>query len=118
MNAYVANVLNAVVLIGMSLWGYLSSESPSATALIPVAFGIILLILSNGVKKENKIVAHVAVVLTLLILISLFKPLSAALGRSDNMAMMRLAVMIVTSLIAMIYFIKSFIDARKARAQS
>lgn len=118
MNAYVANILNAFVLICMSLWGYLSSESPSATALIPVAFGIILLIMSYGIKKENKIIAHVAVVLTLLIIISFLKPLSGALGRSDNMAMMRVGAMMLTSLIAMFYFIKSFIDARKARAQS
>lgn len=115
MNSYVANLLNAVVLIAMALWGYLSSETPSMTALIPVAFGLILLLMSPGVKKQNKIIAHVAVVLTLLILVSLIKPLTGAMGRGDNMATLRVGAMILTSLLAMIFFVKSFIDARKAR---
>lgn len=118
MNAFTANLINAVVLMAMGIWGYMASDNPSMTALIPVAFGLIFLVLSQGVKKENKIVAHVVVVLTLLILISLVKPLTGAMGRGDNMALLRVGAMMLTSLIAMVFFIKSFIDARKARTQS
>ncbi len=116
MNAYTANLLNAVVLLAMGAWGYLGSESPSPTALIPAIAGLILLGCAPGVKKENKVIAHVAVLLTLLIALSLFMPLKGAMERSDNMAMIRVGVMIVTSIIAMVFFIKSFRDARKARA--
>ena len=115
MNAANANLLNAIVLIGMGAWGYFGSDSPSPTALIPVFFGVVLLILTNSIRNENKVLAHVAVVLTLLVLVALVaKPLMRALGDNDTMAIMRIGLMCLTSIIAMIYFIKSFRDARKA----
>ena len=55
-------------LIAIGLWGYLEVTSP--TALIPVGFGAALILCSSGVRKENKVVAHIAVLLTLLILIA------------------------------------------------
>ena len=116
MNTYTANILNALVLITMGLWGYLSSETPSATALIPVIFGVIFILMSQGLKKKNKIISHVIVILTLMVLVSLFKPLSGALQRDDTMASIRVGLMILTSIIAMIFFIKNFIDARKSKA--
>ena len=116
MKAHVASLINSVVLIGFGLWGYLGSETPSKTALIPVVFGAVLLSLYKGVKKENKIVAHIAVLLTLLILGGLVKPLTAATGREDGMAIMRVSVMLITTVVALIAFIKSFIDVRRARA--
>ena len=115
MKAYVASLVNSVILIGFGLWGYLGSETPSKTALIPVIFGAVLLSLYKGIKKEDKIVAHIAVLLTLLILGGLVKPLTAAIGREDGMAIMRVVVMLATTLIALAAFIKSFIDVRRAR---
>ena len=64
----------------MSGWGYLSSASPSPTALIPLFFGVALLLCYPGIKKENKIIAHVAVLLTLIVLVALFMPLKGAIG--------------------------------------
>jgi hypothetical protein len=116
MNAANANMLNAVVLIAMGAWGYFSSESPSPTALIPVFIGAILFVMTNSIRVHNKVVAHIAVVLTLLILVALVKPFTAAMGRSDTMAMARVGIMMLTSLISMIYFVKSFIDARKSKS--
>ena len=45
-------IANAVVLIGLGIYGYVTSGSP--TALIAPGIGVILLILSIPVKKENK----------------------------------------------------------------
>ena len=115
MNAYNANLINALVLIAMGAWGYFSSESPSPTALIPVAAGVILLAMSQGVKNENKVLAHIAVLVTLLIILSLFMPLKGAFGRGNTMAIVRISVMIITGVLAMISFIKSFKAARLAR---
>lgn len=115
MNAHKANLINAVTLIIMSAWGYYSSLTPSKTALIPLVFGVVLLALNNGVKFENKAQAHVAVILTLVVLIALIKPLTGAMGRDDSMAMLRIGLMMVTSIVAMVFFIKSFRDARIAR---
>ena len=114
MNAAKASLINAATLLIMGVWGYVVTNSP--TALIPVGFGVVLLALNNGVKKENKIIAHIAVVLTLLIIPGLIKPFSSAVSDGDSMGMLRVGLMILTSIYAMIYFVKSFIDARKNKA--
>ena len=101
----------------MSGWGYLSSASPSPTALIPLFFGVALLLCYPGIKKENKIIAHVAVLLTLIVLVALFMPLKGAFGRDDSMAIIRISVMIIGSAMSMTAFIRSFIAARKNKQQ-
>ena len=115
MKAHTASLINALILIGFGLWAYFGSETPSKTALIPVGFGIIILSLYKGIKKEDKIVAHVVVLLTLVILAGLVKPLTASIGRGDGLAIARVAVMIISTVVALVFFIKSFIDVRKAR---
>ena len=69
MNSTNANIINSVCLIVMGLWGYFEVSSP--TALIPVGFGTVLILCTPGVKKQNKVIAHVAVLLTLVILVAL-----------------------------------------------
>jgi uncharacterized membrane protein (UPF0136 family) len=113
MNAHIANLLNAVVLIGMGLWGYMEKSAP--TALIPVFFGVILVVMSQGVKNENKAQAHVAVIVTLVALLGVLKPFFGALGKDDMIAKVRTGLMVLTGIISMVYFIRNFIAARKAR---
>ena len=113
MKAYIASLQNALILIAFGLWGYFGSDTPSFTSLIPVAIGFILLLLNPGVRKENKIIAHVAVVLTVLVLGGLAKPMIGAMGRSDIAAELRVGFMILSTLVALGIFVKSFIDARK-----
>ena len=81
MKASLSSLLNAIILISMGLWGYFESESKAITALIPVIIGTILLLVNKGVKNENKALAHVAVLLTFLIMFGLVKPL---LGAFEN----------------------------------
>lgn len=116
MKPYQANLLNAIVLIVMGLWGYFSAEKPSTTALIPVAFGAIFGLVTPLFKQENKVVAHIVVLLTFLLLIALFMPLDGAIKRGDQMAIFRVGFMILITVYALYAFIKSFIDARKARS--
>ena len=113
MKTSTASLLNAIILISMGLWGYFESESKAITALIPVIIGTILLLVNKGVKNENKALAHVAVLLTFLILLGLVKPLLGAFERENTYAIIRVLLMIISSLWAMISFIKSFISARK-----
>lgn len=115
MKAHTASLINAVLLVALGAWGYFGSATPSPTALIPVVFGVILLLLNSGVKKENKVIAHIAVVLTLLILFGLGKPLMGAMDRGDTMATARVGVMLLSTVVALVFFIKSFIDAKKSR---
>ena len=113
MKAHTMSLISSLILIIMSGWGYLSSASPSPTALIPLFFGVALLLCYPGIKKENKIIAHVAVLLTLIVLVALFMPLKGAFGRDDSMAIIRISVMIIGSAMSMTAFIRSFIAARK-----
>ena len=115
MRAHSASLLNAISLIVLSLWGYLTSDTPSVTALIPTIVGVILLLCFTGVKNENKVIAHIAVLLTLVILFGLIKPLIGAFDRADNLAVFRVLVMILTTVFSMVKFVQSFIQARKNR---
>lgn len=118
MKTYIVSLLNAILLIGLSLWGYFGSDSPSLTALIPTVAGVALLICSPGVKKQNKVVAHIAVTITLIIGIGLITPLMGAFERSDSGAIFRIALMLISTVLALGYFVKSFIDARKQKEAS
>ena len=114
MNASNANLLNSICLIGMGLWGYFELSAP--TAFIPVGFGVVLLACQNGVKKENKVVAHIAVLLTLLILVALCGMTLPKKIDAGGTGLLRVLSMVVTSALSMVLFIKSFIDARKNKA--
>ena len=111
MNATKANLINSISLIAFGLWGYFEVTSP--TALIPVGFGIILLLCYNGVKNNNKIIAHIAVLLTLLILIALLGMRLPKSLESGGAGLFRVIAMCTTSAISMVYFVRSFIEARK-----
>tara|TARA_B100001057_G_C22002984_1_gene626779 strand:- start:77 stop:451 length:375 start_codon:yes stop_codon:yes gene_type:complete len=114
MNSYKANLINSSTLIIIGLWGYF--ESSSITALIPVVFGVILFLCSKGVKSQNKLIAHIAVLLTLIILLSLVGMRLPKSIESGGLGLLRVFSMIVTSTLAIIFFVKSFIDARKNRS--
>jgi hypothetical protein len=117
-----SNLLNSLTLITVGLWGYfyVSDYALSAitsfehwTALIPVVFGFVLLLCHKGIKNNSKLVAHIAVVVTLLIFIALVGkrlPISIEQGGTG---LFRVIAMSLTSLIALIVFIRSFFSNRK-----
>ena len=109
MNAYKANLINSISLIIFGIWGYI--EVSSVTALIRTAFGAILLACSSGIKKQNKIIAHISVLLTLLILFALLGMRLPKSLESGGLGLFRVLAMCGTSIMAMIYFVKSFIAA-------
>ena len=77
-------------------------------------FGVVLLLCYSGIKKQNKVIAHIAVLVTFICLLGLFMPLNGAIERGNDTAVVRVSAMIVSSLTALIFFIKSFIENRKA----
>ncbi len=121
MKTYQANLINSLALILMPLWAYLTYEgtlekpNQSITALIPLFLGVILFLCNNGVKKENKVIAHIAVVVTLIALLGLFMPLKAAIAEDRTLSLIRVAIMLLTGMLAMITFIRSFIANRKGK---
>ena len=113
MKPYTINLLNSFCLITMGIWAYASPEVHSPTALIPALFGILLLLCHFGLKKENKFVAHIAVGLTFLILIALVGMRLPKSLDTGGVGLYRVLSMILTSSLAIIIFIKSFINARR-----
>jgi len=111
MKAPFYNKLNSIVLIALGLWGYFDVESP--TALIPVGFGIILFLCNNAINKENKIISHIAVLLTLVILVALVGMRLPKSLDSGGVGLFRVIAMITTSILSMVAFILSFIKARR-----
>ena len=109
------NLVNSIALISMSAWGYIDTNS--FTALIPAAFGVVLLILGTMLTNEKlvKLSAHLVVLFTLLILLALVIQVLPGVLDRGGIGLIRVILMISTSSIAMIVFIKSFIDNRKSR---
>jgi len=117
MKPFQITLINALALIILGLWGYFGSDTPSFTSLIPVFAGVLFLALAKGIKDENKIIAHVTVGLTLIILIALIKPLSGGFARNDSASLVRVLIMMFTCALALVIYVKSFIDARKQRSR-
>lgn len=115
MKAHQANLVNALVLIIIGAWGAYATNLNSMTALIPVVGGVILLICNKGVKAENKMIGHAAVLITVILIIGLIRPFTSALKDGDNLGSFRTGLMILTGFYATIAFVKSFRDARMAR---
>jgi len=109
------NLVNSIALISMSAWGYIDTNS--FTALIPAAFGVVLLILGTMLTNEKlvKLSAHLVVLFTLLILLALVIQVLPGVLDRGGIGLIRVILMISTSSIAMIVFVKSFIDNRKSR---
>ena len=117
MKAASANLLNAIVLLAAGLYGYFLILTPEGTraptALIPAAFGLLFLIFQKGVASSNKIISHVVVVLTLVLLIVCVKQF---LGIQDwGPKKYIFLACIISNAVAMVAFIGSFIEARKNR---
>lgn len=114
MNVATVSAINAFTLIIMGAWGYFDGRS--MTALIPVFFGVIILVLNNGLKHGAKAQSHVVVLLTLLVIGALVaKPLLAAISDQDTIRIVRIGLMVLTSVWALISFIKHFGAARRAK---
>lgn len=107
MNIYITNLLNAVSLMGFSVWGF--NATGSKTALIPFVLGVILMALNNGVKFEIKSQTKVAMIFTIIAIVGLFKPFMGAFNDNDTMGIFRVGAMLFTSIMALFFFIKKMI---------
>lgn len=116
MTPALASLINAILLVVLGGYGYFTSDTPSMTALIPVIVGIVLLLCQPGIRSQNRVVAHIAVLLTLLILLGLVMPLIGAFKRADTAAIIRVALMLISSVVAMVFFIRNFIANRRSKA--
>jgi protein-S-isoprenylcysteine O-methyltransferase Ste14 len=118
---HVVNNIYSIILIACALLGfglrYLQVGDVQYTALTPAVIGLILLPMSKGIKNENKVIAHVAVVLVLVVMIMLGKMFISSL--IADVIVWRKAVlfgiMTGSSVWAMKQYVKGFIAKKKAR---
>jgi hypothetical protein len=109
MNNFKMMLFNGLILIVLGLISYFNSDVKSGTAMIAPIAGVLLVILAFPTKNGNRTAAHIGVVLTLLIAISLIVPII----RSGSVYAI---AMCVISFIAVAYYIKGFIDMKKAKS--
>lgn len=115
MKPLTANYLNALILIAAGLYGYFllplgPGEKQSVTALIPAFAGIVFVLLGLIWKSKQKIAAHVAPVLALVLIIMC----SSRFVKIEewNAKKYIFFICILSNLIALIIFINSFVAAR------
>lgn len=109
------NALNALVLIAAGLYGYFGVAAAdghhSPTALIPAAFGLLFIILGLFWAKAPKVISHIVVVLTLVLLVMCILRFVKVDGWNEKKYIF--LACILSNAIALIVFVKSFIDARR-----
>ena len=121
MKTYQINLINGLTLIIMPLWALLTYEGTvekpcqSPTALIPLFLGVILLSCNAHIALKNKVITHASVIITLIALLGLYMPLKAAIVEDRTMSILRVGIMLFTGVYAMISFVRSFIEVRKAK---
>ena len=114
LNSKTGNIINSVSLILMGIWGFIEVSSP--TAFIPSIFGIFIFIcyiLSRKNHKLNIIFSHIAIILTILILVALAGTRLTTSIEEGGWGLLRLIVMLGTCSFSIVVFIYSFIQARK-----
>ena len=113
---FYATLVNGSSLVLLGIWGYVASGS--LTALIPIGFGLGFFVLSPGVKTYNKAIAHVVAFLALVTLAALVPPFLRVLGGGNGAGIFRVGMMLLTTAVALGFYVKSFIDARRSRKNS
>ena len=108
------NLINGLILVIAGLYGYFvitgSTGTASVTALIPSVFGVLLVVLSYFWKKAPRVVSHIAIVLTLLLLIMIFNRFMKVETWSETKYIF--LICIISNALAMFVFIRSFVIAR------
>jgi hypothetical protein len=109
-----------LILIGVIgyVYGWMNG-SPSPTALIPAAFGLLLAILGAAARAKESLRMHIMHVAVLIGLIGFLIPAWRVLSNLGNITLSAAVIsQIAMSLVCLIFVllcVKSFIDARRNR---
>lgn len=108
------------LLILLGIVGYVGTGMASFTALIPALAGALFLILAMVARspQARKHVMHAAVALALVLVLGVVPRIMAAINAGDatRPAVLAQIAMAVILLVYVLMGVKSFIDARRARA--
>lgn len=117
-----AAIFSGVLLILIGIIGYVFSiidGNTSLTALIPAAFGLLLLIFGAVARSKESLRMHIMHAAVLVALIGFLIPAYRIISRIGeikmSLAILSQAAMSLICLVFVILSIKSFIDARRNR---
>jgi len=113
MTAAKANLINAVALIGLSLWAYFANGMSSETTLIPTAFGLVLLGHQIWLGGGSRAALIIVTLLTLVIVVALYTPLTGAINKGEVLPMIRVGLMMAISALAAIILIRALFSRRR-----
>lgn len=116
-------IMSGVLLILVGIFGYVFSiidGSNAPTALIPSAFGLLLLIFGLIARSKENLRMHLMHAAVTVGLLGFIIPLTRLIPQISNLkvslAVLSQVAMSVICLVFVILCVKSFIDARKNRA--
>lgn len=112
------HAINGYALLIMGFWTFHASKriSPDADypALMLVMIGILLLIMSNGVRFRTRPHIYIAAVLTIAGLAATsIKPLPTAVVRGDAIGIARMIILLLTGVSALVAITRSILSTRK-----
>jgi hypothetical protein len=107
-----------IVLIVLGLGGYFGTDMVSLTALIPAAFGLLLVVFGALAMddKRRKMAMHIAVTVGLLGFLGDVSTLISRGAIEKPAALIAQSIMAVLMAVYVAMCVKSFIDARRKRA--
>lgn len=107
---YIVNIVYSILLIDLAVFGftmrYLEQGDVQYTALIPAVFGLILLPLTRGLKRENRVVGHIAASVLILVLFGMI----SMIFRDGGLSLERKNIIFQLIAIFTLYYI--YIDIR------
>jgi hypothetical protein len=109
----------AAALIVVGVVGYVATDRQSATALIPAVLGLLLVALGWLARTDayRKHAMHAVAVVALLGLLGTFRGLIRLLGGTMTPAAVSQALTAILTGALLVLCVRSFVDARRRRAQ-
>ena len=118
-------MVSGILLILIGILGYVFSildGNTSWTALIPAAFGLLLLILGYVARAKENLRMHIMHAAVLVALLGFIMPLIRIVSKIGDikvsLAVLSQAAMSLICLVFVILAVKSFIDARRNRSEN
>jgi hypothetical protein len=109
----------AAALIAVGVAGYVITDRQSATALIPAALGLLLVVFGWLARTDayRKHAMHAVAVVALLGLLGTFRGLIRLLGGTTTPAAISQGLTALLTGVLLALCVRSFLDARRRRAQ-
>lgn len=113
-------IINSAILISFGIWSYFDGVR-SWTSFIPVIFGVGFLFFIWNVILEQKKVLYFIATFALIVGLALIQPLTGSVSRGEWLPIVRIVIMMSSSLLLAIFlmslFAKWFIYKRKSESQ-